>query len=158
MKNIRPRFVPIKFIAIFAIVACVYAATGYTQRVAKPRQAPPLTTAPEAGLMERVSTRQPAPEPAEQMNVSAAEDEVPGPNLVTATSYPFTATTGVALEDMSTGTTQLVAASQDDTASAVTNLGFDYWYDGVRFTQFSVNANGLMRLGATAVSTIRCRA
>ena len=102
--------------------------------------------------MERVSARQPAPEPAEQLSVSEAEDEIPGPNLVTATSYPFTATTAT-LEDMSTGTTQLVAASLDDNASAVTNLGFDYWYDGMRFTQFSANANGLMRLGATAVST-----
>ncbi|MFL6253855.1 MAG: beta strand repeat-containing protein, partial [Pyrinomonadaceae bacterium] len=60
---------------------------------------------------------------------------------------------GVALEDMSSGTTQLVAASLDDNASAVTNIGFEYWYDGVRATQFSANANGLLRLGATAVST-----
>ena len=37
--------------------------------------------------------------------------------------------------------------------SAVTNIGFDFWYDGVRFSQFSVNANGLARLGATAVGT-----
>jgi peptidase C25-like protein/fibronectin type III domain protein len=75
------------------------------------------------------------------------------PNLVTATTYPFTSAAGVALEDMSTGTTQLVGANLDDTASAVTNIGFDFWYDGVRFTQFSVNANGLSRLGGTAVST-----
>lgn len=74
-------------------------------------------------------------------------------NLITATTYAFSALNGVALEDMSTGTTQLVAASQDDTASAVTNIGFDFWFDGVRFTQFSVNANGLARLGATAVGT-----
>ena len=35
----------------------------------------------------------------------------------------------------------------------MTNIGFDYWYDGVRATQFSVNANGLIRLGPTVVST-----
>jgi hypothetical protein len=52
------------------------------------------------------------------------------PKPVTATSYPFSATSAIALEDMSSGTTQLVAASQDDTASAVNNIGFDYWYDG----------------------------
>src|SRR6185295_87772 len=34
-------------------------------------------------------------------------DEIPGPNLVTAATYPFTATSAIALEDMSTGTTQL---------------------------------------------------
>ncbi|HMF57209.1 MAG TPA: DUF4214 domain-containing protein [Pyrinomonadaceae bacterium] len=76
----------------------------------------------------------------------------PAPELVTATSYPFTNAGSVALEDMSSGTTQLVAANQDDTASAVTNIGFDFWFDGVRQTQFSVNANGLFGLGAVAVN------
>ncbi|HMS41544.1 MAG TPA: hypothetical protein PKE69_15030, partial [Pyrinomonadaceae bacterium] len=46
-------------------------------------------------------------------------------NLITATTYVYAAQNGVALDDMSSGTTQLVAASQDDTASAVTNIGFD---------------------------------
>src|SRR6266853_2241897 len=54
---------------------------------------------------------------------------------------------------MSSGTTQLVTASQDDTASFVNNIGFDFWYDGVRFTQFSCNANGLCRLGSTVIDT-----
>ena len=36
------------------------------------------------------------------------------PETITLTSYPFTSGSGVALEDMSSGTTQLVAASQDD--------------------------------------------
>jgi hypothetical protein len=65
----------------------------------------------------------------------------------------MTPLTGVALEDMSSGTTQLVPASSDDTASAVTNIGFDLWFDGVRATQFSCNANGICRLGATVVTT-----
>ena len=72
-------------------------------------------------------------------------------DLINATTYPFTPLTAVSLEDMASGTTQLVAASQDDTASAVTNIGFDVWFDGVRYTQFSVNANGLMRFGPTVV-------
>jgi hypothetical protein len=84
---------------------------------------------------------------------TSANNTAPSTNLVTVTSYPFTSATGVSLDDMSTGTTQLVGASQDDTASSVTNIGFDFWYDGTRATQFSVNANGLMRLGATQVST-----
>ena len=77
----------------------------------------------------------------------------PSPNLITATAYPFTSAAAVALENMSSGTTQLVAPDQDDTVSAVTNIGFDFWYDGVRFTQFSVNANGEARLGGTAIGT-----
>jgi hypothetical protein len=75
------------------------------------------------------------------------------PDFITAGTYPFTSAAGVTLEDMSSGTTQLVGPSLDDTASAVTNIGFDFWYDGARATQFSVNANGLVRLGATVVST-----
>ncbi|HEV7858018.1 MAG TPA: fibronectin type III domain-containing protein [Pyrinomonadaceae bacterium] len=83
---------------------------------------------------------------------SAEQVSNPSLDAVTATTYPFTTSAGVALEDMSSGTTQLVAANVDDTASAVTNIGFDFWYDGVRFTQFSCNANGLCRLGSTAVT------
>ena len=55
--------------------------------------------------------------------------------------------------DMSTGTTQLVAAGLDANASAVTNIGFDFWLQGTRFTQFSVQEDGLMQLGSTTVGT-----
>ena len=75
------------------------------------------------------------------------------PEAVSAASYPFSSLSGVALEDMSSGTTQVIAPDQDDTASTVQNIGFDFWFDGARNTQFSVNANGLMRLGSTVVST-----
>jgi hypothetical protein len=74
-------------------------------------------------------------------------------SLITAGTYVFSSQTGVALEDMSSGTTQLLGASLDDNASAVTTIPFDFFYDGVRFTQFSCNANGLCRLGGTAVTT-----
>ncbi len=73
--------------------------------------------------------------------------------LIASGTYAFAASTGASLEDMSSGTTLLVAADQDDAASAVTPIGFDFFYDGVRQTQFSVNANGLMRLGLAPVST-----
>lgn len=67
-------------------------------------------------------------------------------------NYVFTKTNNGSLIDMSTGTTQLVAAAVDDGASAITNIGFDFWFMGARYTQFSVNSNGYMRLGATAVA------
>lgn len=73
-------------------------------------------------------------------------------NLITSATYGFAAGTST-LEDMSSGTTTIVGAGLDDNASAVTNIGFDFYYDGVRYTQFSCNANGLCRLGATAVTT-----
>jgi hypothetical protein len=75
------------------------------------------------------------------------------PQLISGSTYAFAASAGIPLEDMSSGTTQLVGAGLDDNASAVTNIGFPFIYDGVAFTQFSVNANGICRLGPTAVST-----
>jgi hypothetical protein len=57
--------------------------------------------------------------------------------------------------DMSTGTTQLVGPGLDATASGVTAIaiGFDYYFMGTRFTQFSVQEDGILQLGATVVGT-----
>ena len=77
----------------------------------------------------------------------------PSPDLITSGTYGFTASTGAALEDMSSGTTTLVGNNLDDTASGLTLLPFDFWFDGVRANQFSVNANGEMRLGNTVIGT-----
>ena len=45
---------------------------------------------------------------------------------ISATTYPFVTSSGVALEDLSVGATTLVGADSDDGASAVTNIGFDF--------------------------------
>lgn len=67
-------------------------------------------------------------------------------------SYAFsTGTTGVL--DPMTASTQLVGTNSDDGASPVTAIGFTFNFAGTDYTQFSVNANGNLRLGATAVST-----
>jgi hypothetical protein len=71
---------------------------------------------------------------------------------INATTYPFTEATA-SLEDMSTGTTQIVGPNQDDTPSAVTPIGFDFWYVGTHVSQFSCNPNGICRLGPTAINT-----
>ncbi|HNY01363.1 MAG TPA: BNR-repeat neuraminidase N-terminal domain-containing protein, partial [Bacteroidales bacterium] len=69
-------------------------------------------------------------------------------------NYAFTTNNNGSLVDMSTGTTQLVAAGVDDSpASPVTSIGFTFTFMGVPYTQFSVNANGLIRLGGTQVGT-----
>jgi hypothetical protein len=77
----------------------------------------------------------------------------PSSELINAGTYAFTATSAVALEDMSSGTTLMVPADQDDSASTIAQIGFEFWYDGVRQTLFSANANGLMRLGVANIST-----
>ena len=72
--------------------------------------------------------------------------------LITATTYPMSLP-GAVLEDMSTGTTQLIGASSDDGNSLVANIGFDFWFDGVRATQFGANANGFIRVGGVTTGS-----
>lgn len=74
-------------------------------------------------------------------------------NAQSAANYSFTTNNTASLTDMSSGTTTLIIADTDDGISAITNIGFDLWVQGQRFNQFSVNSNGLMKLGATAVQT-----
>jgi hypothetical protein len=68
-------------------------------------------------------------------------------------NYAFSTATNGSLSDMSSGTTQLVAAGADDTASAVVPIGFDFFFLGTRYTQFSASSNGFLRLGGTAVTS-----
>jgi uncharacterized repeat protein (TIGR01451 family) len=70
-----------------------------------------------------------------------------------AANYTFSTTVTGSLADMSSGTTQLIAADQDDVASAVTLIGFDFYFMGARQDRFSVNSNGSLRFGATVIST-----
>lgn len=73
-------------------------------------------------------------------------------DLATSNAYVFNTTTSGSLTDM-TGSTQLIGSINDDAASPVTNLPFEFYFMGVRYTQFSASSNGYIRLGGTAVST-----
>jgi hypothetical protein len=68
--------------------------------------------------------------------------------LLTPTTYRFNAAntgpTGIV-------PTQLIGPGSDNVASAVTDIGFDFWFAGTKYTQFSVDENGLMKLGGTAI-------
>jgi hypothetical protein len=144
--------------ALAARLGVIISAALFLAAFVAPRAFMQEASQPQTAAAERVSSdlsRAVALESeARDKNAVATQSDSPlAPEAVTAASYPFSSLSGIALDDMSSGTTQLVAASQDDTASSVNNLGFDYWYDGVRLTQFSANANGLLRLGSTAVST-----
>lgn len=62
--------------------------------------------------------------------------------------YSFSTLTGVSLE---TGSfTNLLGTSMDDDASALTNIGFTFTYNGTNYTQFSATSNGLLQFGASA--------
>ncbi len=56
--------------------------------------------------------------------------------------------------NMTSGTTQLIGPDQNDVASAVTDIGFDFFFQGARFNQFSVNSDGGLRLGSTVISNV----
>ncbi|MGE5313103.1 MAG: beta strand repeat-containing protein, partial [Acidobacteriota bacterium] len=70
---------------------------------------------------------------------------------ITSGSYAFSRS-GFAPTDISTGSTQLIGPNADDAASAVTDIGFTFWFAGTPYTQFSVNENGLLKLGSTAIA------
>src|SRR5690349_3448303 len=65
-----------------------------------------------------------------------------------ASSYSFykTTTTYTSI----TGTT-LLGTGKDDVSSAVKNIGFNFVFGGVTYTQFSVSSNGALGLGASQV-------
>jgi hypothetical protein len=66
--------------------------------------------------------------------------------------YGFATGTGGALDAM-TGSTQLVGASSDDGASALTTIPFTFNYGGTNYTSFGAGANGVLRLGAVTSTT-----
>ncbi|MGE5682659.1 MAG: beta strand repeat-containing protein [Bacillota bacterium] len=70
---------------------------------------------------------------------------------ITGSTYQFSRS-GFAPTDISTGNTQLIGPNSDNVASAVTEIGFDFWFAGQKYTQFSVNENGLLTLGSTQIS------
>jgi hypothetical protein len=69
----------------------------------------------------------------------------------TANQYSFTTSTGGAA--INPTYTTIVFSGVDDGASTVRNIGFNFVYEGVTYTQVSANSNGLMRFGGTAVGT-----
>ena len=69
----------------------------------------------------------------------------------TVNLYSFSSGSGASLDPMS-GASTLLGSSQDDAASAVTNIDFAFNYEGTNYTQFSVNSNGGMMLGGTAIT------
>jgi hypothetical protein len=69
-------------------------------------------------------------------------------NLITASTYAFSVQSGIGLEDMSSGTTQLIGPGTEDDNSQLGQIGFLYRFDGGFYTTFGVNGNGFARLGA----------
>ena len=70
---------------------------------------------------------------------------------ISSTTYPLESSTGASLTSFtSLGT--LVGSGNDDTNSSLINIGFDFWFNGLRYTQFGVNSNGHLKLGSTVTN------
>jgi len=65
-------------------------------------------------------------------------------------NYSVGRTTGITYNSIISSGTSLAAwrytggFSEDDNRSEATDIGFDYWYNGQRYTQFSVSTNGFL--------------
>ncbi|RYD53130.1 MAG: T9SS type A sorting domain-containing protein [Sphingobacteriales bacterium] len=68
-----------------------------------------------------------------------------------AANYTLTYSTGVALENLTTGATILHGDNVDDEVSPLTNIGFTFRFgNNVPYTQFSASSNGIVSLGIVA--------
>jgi Carboxypeptidase regulatory-like domain len=67
-----------------------------------------------------------------------------------STNYSFGIQSGIPLEDMSTGTTQLISGGTDNNNSGLAFMGLLLRYEGENITFFGANSNGFIRLGAAA--------
>jgi hypothetical protein len=66
---------------------------------------------------------------------------------------PLTSTnTTSTFADLGTAGTAIATTSTDDANSTAQDIGFSFSYNGVAFTQFVLNTNGFIRLGAAAPS------
>jgi len=70
-----------------------------------------------------------------------------GINAQNTANYSFNTSQLAVLENMNSGTTQLIAVTSQDTVSAITDIGFTFHFMGVTYAQFSVNSNGQLKLG-----------
>jgi hypothetical protein len=70
----------------------------------------------------------------------------------TNTSSSLNRTAGSLIDDidMNTGTTNLIGGSQSNTTIALQNIGFDFFVNGTRVTQYNVTSNGWVGLGNIA--------
>lgn len=74
---------------------------------------------------------------------------IPSNGIATTSTYTDLGTSGSAITLNSVGT----AITYNDDNSATQNIGFNFVYNGSTFTQFVLNTNGFIKLGAVAPAT-----
>ena len=68
-------------------------------------------------------------------------------------SYRYSTGVGTSASWLSPALVHSSIVAGDDVASSVLNLGFSFVFEGVAYTQFSVNTNGNFRLGSTRIAS-----
>jgi len=75
-----------------------------------------------------------------------------GTSTIKAAEYTFTSTPGVSLDPM-IGSTTILNSGNDNSPSAVTNIGFNFNFGGTTYTQYSVSPDGWLLLGGASPSS-----
>lgn len=70
-----------------------------------------------------------------------------GAHAQSAAGYTLSESTEVYTQVVGTNST----ATGDDGIQGPTNIGFDFVFEGITYTQFSVNTNGVVKLGGTTI-------
>lgn len=73
-------------------------------------------------------------------------------NAQLASNYALTTSTSGSMVDISSGSTLVVGASNDDTPSGLFDIGFDFVFMGSVFKQFSASPDGFIKLGGPAAA------
>jgi alpha-tubulin suppressor-like RCC1 family protein/phosphoheptose isomerase len=68
-------------------------------------------------------------------------------------NYAFATATGVLLEDISIGATEIIPAGSDNVSSSVQTIPFYFDFQSVVYRNFSVSSNGLIGFGTNVVTT-----
>jgi len=66
--------------------------------------------------------------------------------------YNFNTSTGNTLDPM-TGATTLLSNGIDDTPSSIQNIGFDFLFDNILYTEFSLTPDGFIKLGSPVTTS-----
>ena len=84
--------------------------------------------------------------------LSASFFFITGLNAQSTANYSFSSVATGTLTPMTGATNLITGSATSNVASSVANIGFTFYYMGTSYTQFSVNSNGQMRLGATGIA------
>ena len=89
------------------------------------------------------------PDPAETCIDGTAQMVIKANDNFSSTLADYEFSTGTSSQWLSPSFTTIYSSGQDDEGSSTYNIGFTFNFAGIDYTQFSVNTNGSVRLGAS---------